>query len=296
MGVERAGAALIRRHSTLQIIHLLYNLISSLAFLPPPSPCRGASPTPPAPPPIKELRGTPGPPLVAWKLCFTPRGPDSACSGASGGLCLPRGGNGGAEGSPSPCPVLLQPPHSCSQAGRKSPLFLQQEAPRACSEPRADTTIPSGSPSAPSPDPGGAGTAPCLSCRSCSRAAHGAGNEGSPHPISPPDSLSAPNTAQSSPRFDISLQPLRLCSFPWQQQTHNYRYIILYKPSWLSGRGVRFTCSQPAPKASRQLPPEHTEVSQARRRCPAPGCPAAAVPPSPGSPSACPGASAEAGK
>lgn len=57
-----------------------------------------------------------------------------------------------------------------------------------------------------------------------------------PRPVSPPGSVPAPATARCRPRLDISLQALQLCSFPWQQQTPNYRYIILYKPHRARGQ------------------------------------------------------------
>lgn len=142
----------------------------------PPSPCRGASPTPPTPSPIKELTDTPRPPLVAGSSASPPAGLTQPAPGEWGALPAP-GGIGAAERSPGPCPALLQPPHSCSQAGcaAENPALLP--AARARSVPRADTSIPSGAPGAPGPAPGGAGTFPSLSCRSCPWAAHGAGNK-----------------------------------------------------------------------------------------------------------------------
>lgn len=238
MGVERAGAALIRRHSALQIIHLLYNLISSVAFLPPPSPCRGASPpAPQAPSPIKGARDTPWPPLVA-EMLHSPRARLSLPRGSGGSACL------GSPPAASVPPESCSPPPSRSQLGcargaaKKPPLSPTAGSPPPARCPGQMAPAPPASPSAPSPEPGNAAgwgsSAPHpAACTSAARAQprlHTGQSEGAPlHPVSPSDSLPAPGKAQRRPRLDISLQALQLCSFPWQQQTHNYRYIILYK-------------------------------------------------------------------
>lgn len=236
----------------------------------------------------------PGPHLLPGSSAPQPQ-PAPRERGGGGGLCLPR----------LPCPARStgnclrapgkpqQPPPSSSQLGcalraaEKPPLSLTAASPfplcaqRRGHQPRRVPPAPPALLQAGWPCP--APSCLYLLCQSRAWAAHSGESRGAPlHPASPPDSLSAPGKARYRPRLDISLQALQLCSFPWQQQTHNYRYIILYKPK----RALRQECevhllaasSQAQEAAPREMPGgmvqpgEDAQPMDARQRHTSSGC------------------------